>query len=179
MRNRDDAQDSPELVAVAALGKPRGLDGACHLYPLGEALLRRGKGSYFWGTDERDTRPCVLERVAGTPEKPVGYFQNVSSREDAELLRGRTLFIPRSALPDLGDDEFYHFQLVGLQAQDRQGRLVGTVESVHNYPTVDAVEIRRAQGGTVVVPLDKHSVPRIDMQAGVIVVDTERLEELL
>jgi hypothetical protein len=57
----------------------------------------------------------------------------VGDRDAAEALRGYVLEVPGSELPDLGDDEFYPFDLIGLEVRDesgvRWGRVTDAVET--------------------------------------------------
>ena len=51
----------------------------------------------------------------------VARFEGIGDRTAAEALRGTALTVPRSALPPLGEGEYYHADLIGLQCFDRAG----------------------------------------------------------
>ena len=61
----------------------------------------------------------------------------------AEALRGSLVEIDRSALPPLEEGEYYHADLIGLPAVDRDGNAIGTVIAVENYGAGDLLEIER------------------------------------
>src|SRR5215469_10325242 len=44
-------------------------------------------------------------------------FEGVSDRDAAEGLKGAELFVERAALPEPADEEFYHADLIGLEAR--------------------------------------------------------------
>jgi 16S rRNA processing protein RimM len=52
-------------------------------------------------------------------------IQGVTTKEEADALRGTSLFVSRERLPSLPDDEFYHADLIGLDAYDTGGELIG------------------------------------------------------
>ena len=53
---------------------------------------------------------------------------DISTKEEADALRGTDLYALRDQLPSLPDDEFYHTDLMGLEVYDTGGTLLGRVE---------------------------------------------------
>lgn len=94
----------------------------------------------------------------------------VSTREDAEALRGVTLWAPRSALPSLPDDEFYHADLIGLQVVDTGGRPLGRVRAIYDHGAGDILEIVGGQD-VLMLPFTRAVVPTVDLTARRIVAD--------
>lgn len=99
-------------------------------------------------------------------------LSDVRSRDDAEALKGTQLFVPRTRLPSLPDDEFYHADLVDLEVRDTGGTLLGRVKSVQNHGAGDILEVQAAgKAGTILLPFTLAVVPTVDLTAGRIVVD--------
>ena len=116
----------------------------------------------------RSYRVSVLRPVKG------GYavrLTGVPHKEAADALRGQRLWAPRSALPGLPDDEFYHSDLIGLAAFDAGGVALGVVQAVHDHGAGDLLEIRPAAGASVFVPFTRAIVPTVDLAARRLVVD--------
>ncbi len=93
----------------------------------------------------------------------------IKSREDAQALAGTRLYAPRSALPDIEDeDEFYHEDLVGLEAIDPQGAPIGRIAAVHNFGAGDILELKDRPGGapSIMIPFTKEAAPGIDLASG-------------
>ena len=81
-------------------------------------------------------------------------------RTQAEALRGTELYVARGQLPEPEENEFYHADLVGLQAVDEGGQLVGTVVAIQNFGADDLIEIRVAGSNqTEFLPFTKRCVP--------------------
>jgi 16S rRNA processing protein RimM len=119
----------------------------------------------------------------GKPGEAVISFSDITTREAAEALKGTELFVARETLPKPGEEEFYHADLVGLEAQDSEGRVLGTVAALHNYGAGDIIEITRADGDSVLMAFTRETVPTIDIPGGRIVVavpeddeDTDHVE---
>jgi 16S rRNA processing protein RimM len=87
-------------------------------------------------------------------------------------LRGTRLYAPRTALPALPDDEFYHADLLGLTALDTGGAELGKIAAVLNHGAGDLLELRGpGLKGSVLVPFTRAIVPTVDLATGRIIID--------
>lgn len=113
--------------------------------------------------------------VTLTRPVPTGFaakLSGVSTKEAADALRGQRLFAPRSALPALPDDEFYHADLIGLEARDTGGALLGTIAAIHNHGAGDLLELRApGQKAPLLVPFTLAIVPTVDLATGRVIID--------
>ena len=89
----------------------------------------------------------------------IARFAQVADRNAAEALRGTTLTVPRSALPPLGEGEYYHADLIGLPAQTPDGEVLGRVVAIDNFGAGDVIEIERPTGKRFMVPMRAEAVP--------------------
>jgi 16S rRNA processing protein RimM len=104
------------------------------------------------------------------PDIVVASIAGVDDRTAAESLKGVELYVARDVLPAPDEDEFYHADLVGLRAEDSEGRLIGEVRAIHNFGAGDVVEIVRGDGGNLFLPFTRDTVPTIDIHGQRIVV---------
>jgi 16S rRNA processing protein RimM len=96
----------------------------------------------------------------------------IKTKEEADALRGTELYVDRTRLPSLPDDEFYHSDLIGLQAVDTGGAILGLVAAVHNHGAGDILEITGPGRKTaLMLPFTLAAVPTVDLAAGRVVVD--------
>jgi 16S rRNA processing protein RimM len=98
-------------------------------------------------------------------------FAGIADRSAAESLKGRSLYVPRAALPATQAGEFYYSDLIGLKAEDPSGNPLGTVRGVHNFGAGDVVEIEFADGTTEFLAFSDANVPAVDIAAGRIVIE--------
>lgn len=154
-------RDAPdELVTVGVLTKPHGIRGELriHAYNL-ESPLWDGVEELVLQL-ESGPRRCAIESLRAAPKHLVVRLEGVDTREAAEALRGVDVAVPRSALPPLEEGEFYFVDLIGLPVR-RDGEEVGRVEAVLEYPSVECLAIRSADGVRE-VPMIEPWVVRID-----------------
>ena len=120
------------------------------------------KGAELTLTREGQTQVLRIERVSQTGPLARIAFAGVSTREAAEALVRSEVSVPREALPELGADEVYLADLVGLVAMEGD-RKVGTIEAVLHHPSADCVRIRE-EDGVREVPLTEPYHIEIDLK---------------
>lgn len=70
-------------------------------------------------------------KLRGAGKKIIGEIKGMNCPEDIEPLFGLDLLLKESDLPELeDDDEFYHHDLLGLEARTEDGQVLGTIEEI-------------------------------------------------
>jgi 16S rRNA processing protein RimM len=87
-------------------------------------------------------------------------------RLDRRVARGATLAVPRSALAPPGEDEYYVFQLVGLEVSEEGGSILGTVTDVTPGVANDVLELDSG----LLLPMVEECVLSVDLDARKILV---------
>ncbi|MDE3114999.1 MAG: ribosome maturation factor RimM [Pseudomonadota bacterium] len=100
------------------------------------------------------------------PDGAVVRLDGVGDRTGAEALKGLQLFVARAALPKTEAEEFYHADLVGLRAEDGEGRLIGHVRGIHNFGAGDVLDIEKPDGSEALLPFTRDFVPVVDVKSG-------------
>ncbi|WP_273501310.1 ribosome maturation factor RimM [Paracoccus sphaerophysae] len=103
-------------------------------------------------------------------------LSGVETKEQADALKGVTLWADRAALPSLPDDEFYHADLIGLEVADPGGAVLGRVRAVYDHGAGDILEVA-GPAGVLLIPFTRAAVPTIDLAAGRIVADPPGSDE--
>ncbi|WP_309665450.1 ribosome maturation factor RimM [Tabrizicola sp.] len=124
-------------------------------------LFTEDGGSSFKITLTRPVAGGLGARIAG-----------ITNKDEADALRGTSLFIDREKLPSLPDDEFYYADLVGLEVRDPGGAVIGKVGAIHNHGAGDILEIvGSGHKSALLLPFTKTTVPTVDLAAGRLIVD--------
>ena len=163
---------SPDrLVLVGRFGAPQGVRGEVRVQSFtGDP---KAIGAYGPLTDAARRAEFVFERLRPLKaEMLVAKVRGVETREAAAALTNVELFARRDRMPEPSEDEFYHDDLVGLQAVTADGRALGRVVAVSNYGAGDIVEIAPEGGGeALLLPFTRAVVPTIDFAAGRMLVE--------
>lgn len=68
-------------------------------------------------------------------------FKEPVTREQIMAMKGTLLHVPRSALPEPDEDEFYYTDLIGLTAEHLDGAPAGRVKAVHDFGAGEILEL--------------------------------------
>jgi 16S rRNA processing protein RimM len=102
----------------------------------------------------------------------IAKIAGITDRNAAEALKGRRLYAPREAMPELAEpDEFYAADLVGLAVEDAEGRKFGTVADLQDHGAGPVLAIEGGPEGAFDLPFAQRFVPVVDLAARRIVVD--------
>jgi 16S rRNA processing protein RimM len=139
--------EQPEkLVVLAAVIGAHGIAGEVRLKLFTDDLAR-------YPSLTAGGRTFTLKSVRPGPNGAVARFAEVTDRNAAEALRGAQLAVPRASLPDLGDDEYYHADLIGESCVSTTGEALGKVVDIMDYGAGDLIEIERPDGRRFLVPV--------------------------
>jgi 16S rRNA processing protein RimM len=107
----------------------------------------------------RPHRRGVLMKIVG-----------IDSRTDAERLVGSMLSVPETALPPLGEHEFYYYEVIGFRVETATGAHVGTITDTFHTGSND-VWVVRAGDHEHLIPVIADVVRRIDRSHGTVVIE--------
>ncbi|MEZ5898679.1 MAG: ribosome maturation factor RimM [Hyphomicrobiaceae bacterium] len=130
-------------------------------------------------TDKSGKRTFKIKSLRVTPKGVIARIDGVDDRNQAEGLRGTDLYVSRAQLPATEEQEFYHADLIGLEARNAGGAVVGEIVAVANFGAGDLLEVRKAgTKQTDYVAFTDANVPHIDVAAGyVVLVEPEMIGE--
>jgi 16S rRNA processing protein RimM len=155
-------------VLLAAILGAHGLKGEVRVKTFTEAPDKLGA---YGPLHAKDGRNFTLESVRESKEgECIAVFAEIANRDAAEVLKGTELYVSRAALPQTGTGEYYHADLLGLDAEDGEGRRIGKVAAVHNYGAGDVLVIAADGGEEILIAFTKENVPEIDVKSGRLVV---------
>lgn len=165
----DDAPSPSKKVCVAVLAGARGVRGAVRLKL---ALEEPGTLLALGPLTLEDGAQVTLSDVTVTKNQVSARMEGVTSREQAQALKGTKLYADPSRLPAPAEDEYYYRDLAGLTVLQLGGLVIGRVEAVQDYGAGDLLEIRvDGRKDTVLLPFTEDYVPQVEVAEGFLVID--------
>jgi 16S rRNA processing protein RimM len=138
-------------VTIGRVGRPHGIDGAFF-------VEQPSDDPRWWKTGARFL-------AGGTPVEVVVHRTSSGRpviKVDPPVERGALLEVERAELPPTVDDEYYAFELVGLQVLEETGRPLGTVKTVIPGVANDVLEL----DSDLLLPMVEDCVRRVDIEGG-------------
>ena len=152
--------EETDLICVGIISSPHGINGHIKI----KYYTENPKGIISYGTVYNKEREIVNLKYKGISSKLAIYeVENISDRNEANLLKGEYLFVKRKALPKLKNDEIYHIDLIGLKALNKKSQIIGTIENVSNYGAGDILEIKNKKK-SFLVPLISKNLDSINLK---------------
>jgi 16S rRNA processing protein RimM len=168
----DHASAGPRLTLVARIGAAHGIRGEVRVKAFTQNPAELAGYGPLASADGRSFAIDAARPAAGTsPDMLVVQFRGIGTRNAAEALNGLELFVPRERLGQPDADEYFHADLIGLDAVTISGETLGTVIRVENYGAGDLLEIAPRRGETLLVPFTRLVVPEVDLAGGRVVID--------
>lgn len=155
-------------VCVGIVTGPHGIRGAVRVKSF--TAVPEDIAGYGPVEDESGARRFTLRLEGAGKGTLIARISGVADRNQAEALRGLRLYLPRAALPEPEDDEFYHADLIGLDAVREDGTPIGRVRAIHDFGAGDTLEIEREGAPPAMVPFTRAVVPRVELAAGRLVI---------
>jgi 16S rRNA processing protein RimM len=149
------AKPDDELVPIGRVGRPHGLDGSFVVERPSE--------------NERLFEPGSSLLAGGVPVTVAARKRSggrLVIKLDPPVQRGAELTVRRSALPQPEPDNYYVFQLRGLEVSEEGGRRLGAVQEVVPGVANDVLELDSG----ISLPMHEACIREIDLVAGTIVV---------
>jgi 16S rRNA processing protein RimM len=172
----------PEWIEVGRVSRPHGVHGEVRLslssdnperFLPGATLHARPGRTGVAGPRLQEQVLLTVESIRGDEDFPIVGFREIADRDRAEAFSGYVLEIRSGELPELEEDEFYPFDLVGLEARDPSGAVMGRVSDALESPAHDILVVALQSGGEALVPFVRAAVPVVAAEAGYLVVDPE------
>lgn len=154
------------MLLAGEVGKPHGIAGEVYVVRISDDPHRFDPGA---GLTHSDGRDLVVERARPHRDRFLVKFAGIDTRTDAEGLRG-ALYVSVDERRELGANEFWVEDLIGLEARLLDGTSVGSVRDVVPGTVHDHLVVV-VEGGDRLVPLVKEIVTGVDLEAGAVVID--------
>ena len=142
------------LLWVGRIVKTQGIKGQVRLFASGEG----GGGTFPKGTivylkDPKGTREKQVTVKSSRPRHPFTIlgFHEIQRIEEAQEWVGCSAFIAKEGLAELPPDEFYAYQLLGLQVKTEQGAPLGILEEIIPTGSNDVFAVRK-EGREITMP---------------------------
>lgn len=159
-----------ETLRVGVITSTHGVRGEVKVFPttddpgrfkeLKEVLLDTGK----------ELKPMEITQVKFFKNMVILKFKGFDNINDIEIYKGKDLLVTRSNAVELGPDENFIVDLIGLSVVTDEGEELGTLTDVLLTGANDVYEVTTASGKKILLPAIKQCVLSVDLEEGKVLV---------
>lgn len=153
-------------VQVARIGKPHGIRGEVTALVLTDAPDSRFAVGTEFVVEPAKLGTLIVKSSRWNKDILLLGFEGTTTRNEAELLRGATLFFESEE--DQDDDAWYEHELLNLEVRVGTER-VGKVTGLRTQAVQDLLIVEDNEGDEVLVPFVDEIVPEVNIEDGYIV----------
>ena len=180
-------QEEEKIPEHLTLGKVTGVFGLkgevrVYLHNRESSLLKKKRLVSLYFTEEHIEQRKISCRD-GAGKRIIGRIEGVKNVEEARSFIGSTICIHTKNLPHTEEDEFYHYQLLGLTVTTTSGSVLGSVTEIvasvqsqeQNKKSDESIDILIVENDEMkyYIPFTKEDVLDISLQSGILVPDIE------
>ncbi len=162
---------------IAKVLKPQGIKGELKLEAYTDDIYNLETVEVFYTFENGDYIPHEVESIRISLGVPYLKLKGVDTRNDAEDMRNKYLYIDREDASPLEDGEYYLADLIGMKVQDDRGTLIGTLEDIMDNGAGLIYCVRGER--QILFPLVPGLEKETDLDNGIITVDSEILKRVM
>ena len=166
-----------DYLMIGEVLKPQGVRGECKIRSYAADIDRFHDWKTLYRRDGEGYAPVSVRTARIRDGFVYAFLDGSASADDAEKFRGTELFVDRTHAAPAEDGAVLIADLIGCEAKDGDGEVIGTLTDVLQYGTVDTWVFRTPEG-TLMAPALKDVFPEVDAENKRILVVRERLEEV-
>lgn len=114
--------------------------------------------------------PRMLEGYKRHGRWVILKLEGCADRNSAEKVRGELVQVPLEEAVPLSEDEYYVYQIVGLEVWTREGKRLGEISEVL-FTGANEVYVVKGERGEILVPAIEDVVKEVDLEGGRLIVE--------
>ncbi|CUX66873.1 MULTISPECIES: ribosome maturation factor RimM [Clostridia] len=158
------------LLRVGVISSTHGVRGEVKVYPTTDDVNRFKSLKNVILDNGREHMDLEIQGVKFFKNMVILKFKGFDSIDDIEKYKGKDLLITRDQAVELGPDENFIVDLIGLRVITDNGEEFGTLTDVIKTGANDVYEVKTAEGKEVLFPAIKECVLNVDLTEGIVTV---------
>lgn len=151
----------PDFLVVGKLRRPHGVRGEILMDVYTDFPERLKTGVIVYIGPEHT--PAHIRSTRWQPPAMLIAFEQYGTREEAGELRNLLVQVRADDRPPLGEGEYYHHQLLGMQVVEESGENLGVLSGILETGANDVFVVTTQEGREVLLPATDEVLLEIDL----------------
>ena len=149
-----------QQIVIGKIVAPHGVRGEFRIMPLTDNPKQYANMKKLCLADGKT---LTVETIRFHKNMVLAKVREVTSMDEAELLRNKEIVIAREDLPPLQAGHFYVADIIGFQVVSPQGELLGTLKDVITPGKTDVFVVTTTANKEIMVVAIDSNIKSIDM----------------
>ncbi len=158
------------LLKVGVITTTHGVRGEVKVFPTTDDAERFLDISYVLLDTGKEMLRLEIQGVKFFKNLAILKFKGIDNINDIEKYKGRDLWIPREEAQELGEDEYYIGDLIGMEVRLEDGTHFGVIKDVMETGANDVYVVTREGEQEVLLPAIHECVLDVDLNENVMTV---------
>lgn len=159
-----------ETLRVGVITSTHGVRGEVKVFPTTDDPGRFNKLKEVLLDTGKELKPMEITQVKFFKNMVILKFKGFDNINDIEIYKGKDLLVTRDQAVELGPDENFIVDLIGLLVVTDEGEELGTLTDVILTGANDVYEVTTARGKKILLPAIKQCVLSVDLDEGKVLV---------
>ncbi|MFZ0448095.1 MAG: ribosome maturation factor RimM [Desulfatiglandaceae bacterium] len=152
------------LLAVGKVLRPHGLRGLLRIQVYADSGSIFDKaGKVFLKLESAECLEFTFNSLQPVKSNFILKLEELASLNEAEKYRGAEILVRKDALPPREDDEYFWFELVGLDVFSENGEYLGPIIDIISTGGHDTYVVKGGKG-EILIPGTHETVKDIDLE---------------
>ena len=153
-----------DLLKVGVITTTHGVRGEVKVFPTTDDAERFLDIEYVLLDTGKELRRLNIQNVKFFKNLAILKFEGIDNINDIEMYKGRELWIPREEAQELGEDEYYVADLIGMEVLLENGAKFGVLRDVMETGANDVYIVDRVDGEEILLPAIHDCVLDVDVE---------------
>jgi len=162
-----------EYLVIGRILRPFGIGGEVKLLPITDDIGRFRDIRFVYLETSGGFQREAVERVRITNNAVFIKLETIGSRDDAEELREKFVYVDREHAATIDDSSYYYYDIQGCTVKTVQGEVIGRVFDIQNAGSCDVYFVRPegSPDGEILIPAVRDVIRSIDTRNKEILID--------
>ncbi len=154
-----------ELIEYGKVIRTHGIKGEIRIFPYSSGFhnFEYLDRMFFGGVDGEEPVEFTVENKRIHKRSLIIKLEGIDTPEMAENLVGRPVYLDKNYLSETDEDEYYWFDLIGLDVITPKGETVGIVVNIMETSAHDILIVKSGED-EYLVPVNDKFIKKIDIE---------------
>ena len=157
-----------DRLRVGVITSPHGVHGEVNVFPTTDDPKRFLDLKKIYLDTKKELIECEIKSVKFFKNMVILSFNGIDDRNAIEKYRQCDLLIDREDAMELGEDEYFICDLIGLDIIDEDGKKIGVLKDVMTSAANDVYVVEKTDGEELLIPAIRDCILDTSLEEGYI-----------